>query len=167
MKRKAHVLLAPTRGKRKDGEEEEEEEIVAVTPIDADPGDKRDPPDDAACAAPAKKKRRFGEELHDKVVSIESELEGLTQLANRHNIGSYLSDLTSQLTNLSQEVKKRLDELSHLDSFLVCISLLTLIFPETLLHNICLSAQHYLSAHIIFLHFILCFKNIYLSAVLE
>ena len=115
MKRKAQALLAHTRGK--EAEEVEEEEGEHVTPIDADPGDRRDPPD--AQSAPPKKRRRFGEDLHEKVDSIESELEGLTQLANRHNIGSYLSDLTTQLTNLSQEVKRRLDDLSHLDSFLV------------------------------------------------
>ncbi len=71
---------------------------------------------------PATRKRRWGDELHEKVKHIDTEVEGLNQLANDHNLRPYLSDILHKFIQLSSEVQQRLIDLHKLDHFLVRIS---------------------------------------------
>lgn len=82
---------------------------------ESDPGDKRTAQEEME---PPTKRRRFGEELTEKVEHIEAELEGLNTLADSHYIQPYLADIFSQFFRLSQEAKRRLADLSNLDNFL-------------------------------------------------
>jgi hypothetical protein len=68
---------------------------------------------------PATRKRRWGDELTDKVKTIESEIKNLNQLAASHSVSSYLADLLNQFDRISGEVKHRLQELNNLEAFLV------------------------------------------------
>jgi WD40 repeat protein len=67
---------------------------------------------------PATRKRRWGDELTDKVKTIESEIKNLNQLAASHSVSSYLADLLNQFDRISGEVKHRLQELNNLEAFL-------------------------------------------------
>jgi len=84
--------------------------------LESGPGDERDHWKEGQ--EPAQKKRRFGEELHEKVKHIETEVSGLNDLADTHSIAPYLADIISQFTRLSKEVEHRLNELANLDNFL-------------------------------------------------
>lgn len=85
--------------------------------LESGPGDERDHHVKEG-EEPANKKRRFGAELHKKVKHIETEINGLQDLANNHSIAPYLADIIAQFTKLSKEAERRLTELAHLDSFL-------------------------------------------------
>jgi hypothetical protein len=84
---------------------------------ECEPGEERDSGKEGQ--EPATRKRRWGDELTDKVQTIESEIKGLNQLAASHSVSSYLADLLLQFDRISGEVKHRLQELNHLEAFLV------------------------------------------------
>jgi len=81
------------------------------------PGDQRQAEEGEPEREP--KKRRFAEDLDKKVESINTEIADLNALANTHSIASYFDDLFSQFAELSDKVKRRLHQLSTLDTFLV------------------------------------------------
>jgi WD40 repeat protein len=83
---------------------------------ECEPGEERDSGKEGQ--EPATRKRRWGDELTDKVQTIESEIKGLNQLAASHSVSSYLADLLLQFDRISGEVKHRLQELNHLEAFL-------------------------------------------------
>lgn len=75
---------------------------------------------------PATRKRRWRDELVDKVMGIEGEVKGLQQLATSHSLAPYLTDLFHQYESISAEMKTRLGELTHLEGFLVRAHILPL-----------------------------------------
>jgi hypothetical protein len=84
---------------------------------ECEPGEERDSGKEGQ--EPATRKRRWGDELTDKVKTIECEIKGLNQLAASHSVAPYLSDLLQQFDRISGEVKHRLEELNSLEAFLV------------------------------------------------
>jgi hypothetical protein len=84
---------------------------------ECEPGEERDSGKEGQ--EPATRKRRWGDELTDKVKTIECEIKGFNQLAASHSVAPYLSDLLQQFERISGEVKHRLAELNNLEAFLV------------------------------------------------